>query len=75
MALRWKKHLDGGVFELSVPLQTPLGGGSEASAKTAEFWTTPWPYWDMKLRVKSLWDSLAESQLVVFKVSTVLESV
>jgi len=63
MVTRWKTYIDEGIFSLSVPLETPLGGGD----LSAEFWTTPWPYWDMKTRAPDLWKTLRDSGLVIFK--------
>lgn len=53
-----------GIFELSVPEETPLG----AKNPVADFWTEPWPYWDMKERAGPLFDILSGSGLVIFKV-------
>ncbi|OCH91307.1 DUF89 domain-containing protein [Obba rivulosa] len=64
MVERWHKYLEQGAFELSVPLDTPLG----ASNPKANFWTSPWPYWDMKVLAKDVHDSLQDSGLVIFKV-------
>lgn len=69
LATKWKGYLDSGIFELSVPLQTPLGAANAPMAKRAEFWTTPWPYWNMEILAPDLWSALHESQLVIFKVS------
>jgi hypothetical protein len=64
---RWHKYIDDGVFKLPVPLDTPLGGGGEKGRK-AEFWTTPYPYWDMEKLDGELVKDLKESGLVIFKV-------
>ncbi|KAF7980392.1 hypothetical protein HWV62_38190 [Athelia sp. TMB] len=64
MVTRWKGYLSSGVFELSVPEGTPLG----AKNPVADFWTEPWPYWNMKERARPLFETLSESGLVVFKV-------
>jgi len=69
MVTRWKKYVDDGTFALSVPLEIPLGGGANEGGQVAEFWTTPWPYWDMKIRAGELWEALRSSGLVIFKVS------
>lgn len=66
MVTRWKDYIDRGVFSLSVSMDTVLGGGG--MAMPAEFWTSPWPYWQMKNRAHELFQSLVESDLVVFKV-------
>ncbi|EMD35051.1 hypothetical protein CERSUDRAFT_116552 [Gelatoporia subvermispora B] len=63
MVERWQKYLEEGVFQLSVPLDTPLG----ASHVKANFWTSPWPYWNMKELAKDVHDSLHDSGLVIFK--------
>ena len=34
----------------------------------ANFWTGPWPYWDMKTRAPEVWSDLRESSLVILKV-------
>jgi len=61
---RLQTHIAQGRFALSVNPRTPLGARDER----ADFWTEPWPYWDMKVRARSLWECLRESGLVVFKV-------
>ena len=74
LASRLKRYVSESVFSLSVPIETPLGGGS-ALESLAGFWTTPVPYWDMKTYDPKLWDSLKDSDLVVMKVicpSTIL---
>ncbi|KAJ7578990.1 DUF89 domain-containing protein [Mycena floridula] len=63
LAKRWQSHVESGVFELSVPIETALG---DTVAK-ASFWTMPWPYWDLQVRDSELWASLRESSLVIFK--------
>ncbi|KAF5352938.1 hypothetical protein D9758_007873 [Tetrapyrgos nigripes] len=65
LAARLKQHVDNGTFSMSVPLHTPLGGGSDG--KGAAFWTTPVPYWDMEAYDRELWESLRQSSLVIFK--------
>lgn len=66
MVTRWKSYIDKGVFDLSVPADTPLGGSTVG--ELAEFWTGPWPYWDLQLHAPKLFDRLKESNLVIFKV-------
>jgi damage-control phosphatase, subfamily III len=66
MVNRWKLYLASGTFALSVPEDTQLG----AKNVMADFWTEPWPYWDMKGRAGELFRWLSSSQLVIFKVST-----
>jgi damage-control phosphatase, subfamily III len=67
MVTRWKTYIDQGVFSLSVSMDTALGGRG-GKAVRAEFWTSPWPYWQMKDRANELFQSLVESDLVIFKV-------
>jgi damage-control phosphatase, subfamily III len=64
MVARWNDHLRSGAFALSVPPQSALG----ANDPRVNFWTQPYPYWDMQLRAPELFASLRESGLVVFKV-------
>ncbi|KAJ7279027.1 DUF89 domain-containing protein [Mycena rebaudengoi] len=66
MVTRWKKYIDEGIFALSVPFTTALGGGG--GAELAEFWTAPSAYWDMRLLAPKLWEALQKSTLVIFKV-------
>ena len=66
MVSRWKSYLTSGIFALSVPESTQLGTNNVM----ADFWTEPWPYWDMKERAGKLFDWLTGSQLVIFKVSS-----
>lgn len=83
MVLRWQSYLENGIFALSVPLDTPLGGDvtvgtngqknvvvnlEKNGVNEASFWTGPWPYWDMKELAPELWTTLSESGLVIFKV-------
>jgi hypothetical protein len=69
MAKRWKGYVTDGTFQLSVPVDTPLGGpGDSEFVKASSFWTTPFPYWNMKVIAPTLWNHLAESGLVIFKV-------
>ncbi|KAJ3486942.1 hypothetical protein NLI96_g3894 [Meripilus lineatus] len=63
MVSRWKSYIDHGVFALSVPSDTPLGG----SNPKADFWTSPWPYWDMKERTPEIFKNLSKSGLVILK--------
>jgi damage-control phosphatase, subfamily III len=64
LASRLQGHLESGAFSLSVDPKTPLGHFDER----ANFWTEPWPGWDMKTRASTLWETLSKSQLVIFKV-------
>ncbi|KAI0063016.1 DUF89 domain-containing protein [Artomyces pyxidatus] len=63
MVTRWQGYLTDGTFALSVPLDTPLG----APRDDLDFWTSPWPYWDLREHAPVLWENLKESGLVVFK--------
>ncbi|KAG6837774.1 hypothetical protein H0H93_001701 [Arthromyces matolae] len=63
MVTRWNKYIDEGIFNLSVPLDTPLGGDATA----AEFWTSPWPYWNLEVQAPELFKTLTKSDLVIFK--------
>ncbi|KAJ8695347.1 Hairy/enhancer-of-split with YRPW motif protein 2, variant 2 [Pleurotus ostreatus] len=69
MVSRWQKYVDDGTFKLSVPLNTPLGAFrlDSTDSNLANFWTSPYPYWDMESRAPLLWKSLSESGLVIFK--------
>jgi hypothetical protein len=64
MVKRWESHVESGKFELSVPKKTPLG----ADHPRANFWTTPFPFWDMEVRDPVLFGELKQSGLVIFKV-------
>ncbi|RDB19624.1 hypothetical protein Hypma_013262 [Hypsizygus marmoreus] len=67
MVTRWKNYVDEGVFKLSVPLATPLGGSGSEVDLFGSFWTSPWPYWNLKDYAPELFSALQESSLVVFK--------
>ena len=67
MATRWANYIADGTFSLSVPKDTPLGG-KDGKGRLAEFWTTPYPYWNMRERDEELWNDLRNSSLVIFKV-------
>ncbi|KAJ7221720.1 DUF89 domain-containing protein [Mycena pura] len=67
MVQRWERYINDGVFLLSVPITTPLGGGSDGTAALAEFWTSPAPYWDMEVHAPKLCSALKTSNLVIFK--------
>ncbi|KAF8183837.1 hypothetical protein K438DRAFT_1838698 [Mycena galopus ATCC 62051] len=69
MVKRWEQYVSEGIFALSVPTATPLGGGSDSAAQAAEFWTSPAPYWNMRLLASDLWNMLKASDLVIFKVN------
>ncbi|KAI8972554.1 DUF89 domain-containing protein [Trametes punicea] len=63
MVKRWESYIESGVFELSVPIDSPLG----ASDKKADFWTSPYPYWNMEVLAPELYGFLQDSSLVIFK--------
>jgi hypothetical protein len=63
--VRWNAYLADGTFALSVPRDATVG----VPDKVVNFWTSPWPYWDMRLRAPKVWDALRGSGLVIFKVS------
>lgn len=67
MVTRWKSYLEQGVFTLSAPVDTPLGGNGKS--KNAEFWTTAKAYWNMEVEAPETYAHLAKSDLVIFKVS------
>lgn len=60
---RWNAYLADGTFALSVPRDAGVGTPDER----VDFWTSPWPYWDLRLRSPAVWDALHESGLVIFK--------
>ncbi len=65
MVNRWKQHLKEGTFVLSVSPETLLG---EDTGDKADFWTSPYPSWNMKKLAPGLFSSLKASDLVIFKV-------
>ena len=67
MVNRWQQYLEKDVFALSVPTETKLG---EKRDGMYEFWTAPWPYWDLESKAGNLFEFLKGSGLVVFKVSS-----
>jgi len=60
---RWNGYLASGTFALSVARDAPIGASNEAF----NFWTSPWPYWDMRVRAPGVWSTLSDSGLVIFK--------
>jgi len=60
---RWNAYLADGTFALSVPRDASIGVPDEM----VNFWTSPWPYWEMRSRAPKLWDTLCGSGLVIFK--------
>jgi len=64
MVSRWRNYVDQGIFKLSVPIETPLGGGG---TEGASFWSTPWPYWNMESLAPKIFQTLKLSNLVIFK--------
>ena len=67
LVARWTRYLEAGIFSLSVPLETPLGGGQTKERQLAEFWTAASPYWCMEKEAPEAFDTLKESALVIFK--------
>ena len=61
---RWKYLVENGVFSLSVPHDSKIGEKNEMY----DFWTSPFPYWEMESRAPKLFESLRQSGLVIFKV-------
>ncbi|EKM77045.1 hypothetical protein AGABI1DRAFT_108419 [Agaricus bisporus var. burnettii JB137-S8] len=64
MVKRWEAYVEQGVFKLSVPDESPLGENTQGKA---DFWTSPYPYWDMKNLAPPLYEHLRSSDLVIFK--------
>ena len=64
MVHRWQSYLVSGEFSLSVSGATHLGEPNPLY----DFWTSPYPYWDMEAKAPSLFESLKKSELVIFKV-------
>jgi hypothetical protein len=64
MVKRWQEYVEQGVFKLSVPDESLLG---ENTRGKADFWTSPYPYWDMKNLAPQLYEHLRSSDLVIFK--------
>ncbi|KAN0136502.1 DUF89 domain containing protein [Lactarius tabidus] len=60
---RWNGYLANGTFALSVARDAPIGASDEAF----NFWTSPWPYWDMQTHAPGVWNTLRDSGLVIFK--------
>ena len=60
---RWSNYVEDGTFALSVPRDSPLG----RSDVMYDFWTEADPYWYMRVRSPTLFESLKESGLVIFK--------
>jgi damage-control phosphatase, subfamily III len=63
---RWNTYLANGTFSLSVPTYSAIGMPDER----VNFWTSPWPYWNLRLRAPKVWNALSESGLVIFKVGS-----
>jgi hypothetical protein len=59
---RWSRHMDSGVFKLSIPTTTPLG-----SPSSADFWTTQYSYQYLPTEAPELLAELKKSTLVIFK--------
>lgn len=64
MITRWKNYVDRGIFALSVSQDLHLG---EDTHGKADFWTSPYPYWNMKIHAPALYEYLSESDFVIFK--------
>ncbi|KAJ4500609.1 DUF89 domain-containing protein [Lentinula lateritia] len=73
LAGRLRRYVSEGVFELSVPSETSLGGRhttatpSTKESSLAQFWTAPVAYWDMATYDQELYEFLGNSDLVIFK--------
>ncbi|KAH7868340.1 DUF89 domain-containing protein, partial [Lentinula edodes] len=76
LAGRLRRYVSEGVFELSVPSGTALGGRHTTATLTtpstkesplAQFWTAPVAYWDMATYDQELYEFLGNSDLVIFK--------
>lgn len=78
LAGRLRRYVSEGVFELSVPSETSLGGRhttatpSTKESPLAQFWTAPVAYWDMATYDQELYEFLGNSDLVIFKASRLL---
>jgi len=66
MVTRWQRYLDEGIFRLA----TNIDNGQ----KITEFWTGPWPYWNMSELAPELGQWLSSSGLVIFKVSDICQA-
>ncbi|KXN86683.1 hypothetical protein AN958_09767 [Leucoagaricus sp. SymC.cos] len=64
MVNRWKSYIDQDIFALSVSPELHLGENTHGKA---DFWTSPYPYWDMKTLAPELFKYLSSSDLVIFK--------
>lgn len=68
LATRWSNYLASGKFQLSMPLNTPLGGAPSLHATTqADFWTSYHNYPSLPLAAPHLFSSLSQSRLVLSK--------
>ncbi|KAI0037119.1 DUF89 domain-containing protein [Vararia minispora EC-137] len=56
---RWKRYIAEGKFRLGVPLDSPLG----VADPKIDFWTSPWPYWNMEVIAPELFKELTTSML------------
>ncbi|KAH9922327.1 uncharacterized protein BXZ73DRAFT_104145 [Epithele typhae] len=63
MVGRWAQYIADGTFALSVPLENALGRADPM----ADFWTSPYPYWNMAALAPELLGRLKDSGLVIFK--------
>ncbi|VDB92404.1 unnamed protein product [Peniophora sp. CBMAI 1063] len=63
MVLRWQSYIADGTFKFSVPYTSPLG----FSDPVFDFWTSPWPYWNMKELAPALYEHMKGTGLAIFK--------
>jgi len=66
MVSRWQGYIEREVFSLSVSEDLHLGDNTHGKA---DFWTLPYPYWNMKTYAPELFKYLSTSDLVIFKVN------
>ena len=75
MMERWRSHVASGTFELSVPIDSPIGPlsvdadrreGDAFLLEAASFWTLPYSFWRLPEH-GSLMKLFEESSLVIFK--------
>lgn len=62
LTTRWKNYFVSGKFKLSVDRDLAIGAHS-----VAEYWTSPYAYWDLHLDDPVLFKDLKRSSLVIFK--------
>jgi len=66
MVSRWQGYIKREVFSLSVSQDLRLGDNTHGKA---DFWTLPYPSWNMKTYAPELFKDLSTSDLVIFKVN------